>query len=391
MMLRQTTAAGQEAAALDADALYVTGWGVVSPLGTGAEEFAVAFTEERDALVDVTGMYEEKLPAEQAFALPDFQAEERLGRKGTRFFDRATALALIACDEALRDTAITVTDANRADVGLVLGTTSGSVKSTSDFSRETITQDRPYLVNPVLFPNAVMNCAAGQAAIWFGLKGVNTTIAGGRMAQLAALRYAARSLSWGDVDTLLVGAVEEFSPHSAWLSHLADGPAPVGEGAAVFVVERGAALARTDRRPEAEILAVATGSADPEDRPSFVAAFANCVRQVLARAGVAAQDLWALSPGSGPAAQARAAHREPEVEHEVLALVLGDTDGPDAPVRLPVTRLVGDCGAAQGGMQLAAVLAHHRRSAALDGRPALITSCTADGAFGATVVRGWQR
>ncbi|MBD0743108.1 hypothetical protein BG418_16165 [Streptomyces sp. CBMA152] len=382
-MERQATAAAREPDALDADALYVTGWGVVSPLGIGADAFSAAFVEERDALVEVTGMYEEKLPAERAFALPDFRAKELLGRKGTRFFDRATGLALVACDEALRDTAITVTDGNRADVGLVLGTTSGSVKSTSDFSRDTITQDRPYLVNPVLFPNAVMNCAAGQAAIWFGLKGVNTTIAGGRTAHLAALRYALRSLSWGDANTLLVGAVEEFSPHSAWLAHLGGGRAPVGEGAAVFAVERGAALAGTDRRPEAEILAVLTGSADPDDRPGFVTAFAGCVRQALARAGVAPGDLWAVAPGHGEA--------ESEPEHEVLALVLGAADGPDAALRLPVTRLVGDCGAAQGGLQLAAVLAHHRRAAALDGRPALITSCTADGAFGAAVVRGWQR
>lgn len=59
--------------------------------------------------------------------------------------------------------------------------------------------------------------------------------------------------------------------------------------------------------------------------------------------------------------------------------------------RLPVARLVGECHAAQGALQLAAVLAHHRQDAALDGRPALITSFTPEGGVGAAVVRGWQR
>nr|AIL50165.1 hypothetical protein [Streptomyces aureus] len=360
------------------DAVYVTGWGVASPLGMGAADFSKAFVEERDALADVTAMFEEKLPADRAFAIPDFQVRDHLGRKGTRFFDRSTALALVACDQTLQDTGFAVTDENRGQVGLILGTTSGSVKSTSDFSRETITEDRPYLVNPVLFPNAVMNCAAGQAAIWYGLKGVNTTIAGGRMAGIAALRYASRSLRWGDADALLVGAVEEFSPHNAWLTHLPGGSAPAGEGAALFMLERGEALLASGRRPDAEIMAVASASADPADRPAFVEAFADCVRQALREAGIAPGDLWAVAPGSGP---------ESAIETATLEAGLGG----DTVRRLPVARLVGECHAAQGALQLAAVLAHHRQDAALDGRPALITSFTPEGGVGAAVVRGWRR
>jgi 3-oxoacyl-[acyl-carrier-protein] synthase II len=344
----------------------------------GAAEFSTAVVEERDALADVTGMFEEKLPADQAFALADFQVRDHLGRKGTRFFDRTTALALVACDQALKDTGLEVTDENRGQVGLILGTTSGSVKSTADFSRETVTEERPYLVNPVLFPNAVMNCAAGQAAIWYGLKGVNTTVAGGRMAGVAALRYASRSLRWGDADALLVGAVEEFSPHNAWLTHLPGGSSPAGEGAAFFMLETGEALLASGRRPDAEIMAVTSASADPEDRPAFAEAFADCVRNALRDAGVGPGDLWAVAPGSGP---------ESSIETEALAAALGA----DAVRRLPVARLIGECHAAQGALQLAAVLAHHRHDAALDGRPALITSFTPEGGVGAAVVRGWQR
>ncbi|GHH19676.1 beta-ketoacyl synthase N-terminal-like domain-containing protein [Streptomyces lanatus] len=361
-------------ATLAADGVYITGWGVVSPLGIGADDFGAALAEERDALTDVTGMFEEKLPSPQAFALPDFRARDHLGRKGTRFFDRATALALVACDRALADTALTVTDTNRGKVGLVLGTTSGSVKSTSDFSRDTITQQRPYLVNPVLFPNAVMNCAAGQAAIWYGLKGVNTTLAAGRLAGITALRYASRGLSWGDADALLVGAVEEFSPHNAWLTHATGSSAPVGEGAAVFVLERGEALLSSGRRPDAELLAVASAYADPTAPAEFTEAFAACVRQALHKAEVDPADLWAVAPSSADPVET------------------GALDAAGAGARhLPVTRLLGECRAAQGALQLAAVLAHHRRGTAPEGGPALITSFTPEGTIGAAVVRGWSR
>ncbi|MEE3922501.1 hypothetical protein V2I01_41795 [Micromonospora sp. BRA006-A] len=75
-----------------------------------------------------------------------------------------------------------MTDDNRDRIGIVTGTTAGSVKSSVDYAAETFTQQPPYLVNPALFPNTVMNCAAGQSAIWYKLHGPNATVAGGPLA-----------------------------------------------------------------------------------------------------------------------------------------------------------------------------------------------------------------
>src|SRR5699024_7600310 len=78
------------------------------------------------------------------------------------------------------------------DAGLVLGTHTGSAQSIMDFTRESLVSAKPFYVDPSLFPNTVMNCAAGQSAIWHQLKGPNTTIAGGRGTGLLALQYALR-------------------------------------------------------------------------------------------------------------------------------------------------------------------------------------------------------
>ncbi|MFF1813476.1 beta-ketoacyl synthase N-terminal-like domain-containing protein [Streptomyces sp. NPDC058251] len=359
--------------------LYITGWGVMAPLGDGAREFSEAVVQERSGLADVSGMFDEELPSDKAFALPEFKVRDYLGRKGTSFFDRSTSLALIASDRALKDTGLVVTDDNRDQVGLVLGTTTGSIKSTSDYSRETLTQKRPYLVNPVLFPNTVMNCAAGQAAIWHRLKGVNATIAGGQLAGLTALRYASRTLRWGDAQALLVGAVEEFSPHTAWATHLALDSATAGEGAAVFVLESGESRDATGRRPDAEVLAVELATADPEQGTEAVTArYTECIARALRTAGVTADELWAIAPGSaGPG----------EAEEAALDRALAAA----RPTRLRIKELTGECHAASGALQIAAVLAYHRTDRALDGRPVLITSATREGAFGAAVIRGWHR
>src|SRR6185369_14219525 len=136
-----------------------------------------------------------------------------LGRKGTSSFDRRSALAVVACGQAIEASDIRVDDTNRRRIGIVLGTSLGSLKSMNDYTQETLRYDRPYLVEPLLFPNTVMNCAAGQAAIRYGLKGINATVAGCELAFLHALRYSRNAFRCEYADALLIGAVEEFTPH----------------------------------------------------------------------------------------------------------------------------------------------------------------------------------
>jgi 3-oxoacyl-[acyl-carrier-protein] synthase II len=360
--------------------LAITGWSVLTSAGIGADEFAGAVVEGRSGLTDVAGMFdEEPLPERRAGAITGFKVRDYLGRKGTSFFDRSTSLALVGCTLALRDTDFELAEDNRERTGIVMGTTTGSLQSTSEYTRETLTQDKPYLVNPLLFPNTVMNCAAGQSAIWHRLKGVNATIAGGQLAGLNALRYAKNTIRRQYADTLLVGAVDEFSPHTAWQTHLANVArgvtVPLGEGSAVFVVEDAAKL--NGRRPDAEILAVELGTyGPPGQQPDAGDGLAVCIARALDRAGVAASDVWAVASGETGA---------DDVEPRGIAQALGNVR------KVLIKELLGECHAASGALQLAALLAHHRSDPALDGQVSVVTSCSADGAVGAAVVRGWSR
>ncbi|PWI06376.1 hypothetical protein DIZ27_34040 [Streptomyces sp. NWU339] len=365
--------------------LAITGWGVVSSLAIGADEFTAALREGRSGLRDVTGMFDEELPEDQAFAMPDFKIRDHLGRKGTSFFDRSTALGLLGCTLALDDTDLTVTDDNRDRVGIVLGTTAGSIKATSDYSRETLENDRPYLVNPVLFPNTVMNCAAGQSAIWHKLKGVNATVAGGQLAGLSTLRYARNQIRRGYADALLVGSVEEFSPHTAWFDHrlhsAEEGRARLGEGSAVFVVEDAATVRAQGRHPDAEVLAVEVGTyGAPGREPDAGAGLADCIRRALARAGVEPSQVRAVATGESGIA------RLDDIERRGTDAALGTEVW-----RVRAKQWVGECHSASGSLQIAAVLAGHRGHPELDGAVSVVTSVSPDGGVSAAVLRGWHR
>ncbi|MFI7025907.1 beta-ketoacyl synthase N-terminal-like domain-containing protein [Micromonospora sp. NPDC049900] len=369
--------------------VVVTGWSAVSPAGVGR----TALTERLAAVaagvpaggageppraepVDVTTLSEEPLPTPTGHALVDFDVRSHLGRKGTSFYDRATALSVVACGDALRDAGVEVDDTNRARLGLVLGTSLGSFRSTSDYTRETLVQEKPYLVNPVLFPNTVMNCAAGQAAIRHGLRGVNATVATGSLAFLDALRYGSNAIARGYVDAMLVGAVEEFSPHRAWTTWLTgrpEQPVPTGEAAVVFVLTRAERPAWAGVRREAEVLALATAYG-PGGGPAADRALTGCVSRAVRRAGVDPAEVDCVLTGETA--------EDDTDEFDPACAALGQV-----PTRIRASRLFGRCDAATGGLALATFLA----TAPTGDTPrlALITSRSPDGGTAAAIVRGW--
>lgn len=365
--------------------VVISGWSALTSAGIGADALAEHLAgsgagDGRDggpanAGVEVGQLYDEPLPAPTGHALAGFDVRAELGRKGTSAFDRATALAVVCCQDALRSAALELDDGSRRRVGVALGTSLGSFKSTSDYSRETLVQERPYLVNPMLFPNTVMNCAAGQVAIRFGLRGANATIAGGTLAFLNAVRYACNALDRGYADAMLAGAVEEFTPHRAWAAHLTGSTAEVaaGEAAGVFVLAR----PTVDEDPgyQARILSVSTGFG-PGGSESAEQALAGCVLRAVRKAGVDPADIDTVLTGE-------AAESE-ESEYGPVVRALGHR-----PRRVLAKRLLGECDAASGAVALAVFLAGQQAGTGDAPRPGLglITGRGPNGAVGAAVVR----
>ncbi|OLT19151.1 beta-ketoacyl synthase [Actinomadura sp. CNU-125] len=359
-------------------AVTVTGWSVLTSAGAGAAVLAGALRGRAPAGRGdvVTDMYPEPLPEPRAHVLTDFDVRARLGRKGTGSYDRATALAVVCCQDALHEAGTIVDDATRARVGVALGTSLGSFKSTSDYSRETLVAERPYQVNPLLFPNTVMNGAAGQVAIRFGLRAVNATIAGGPLAFLNAVRYAANAIDRGYADVMLTGAAEEFSPHRAWASHLTGATTAVasGEGAAVFVLAAdGGPPEWAGTRRAARVLSVATGFG-PDGAESVDEALAGCVARALAGAYAYPGEVSAVLTGE--------AGEDDLAEYGPAVRALGHR-----PERITTKALFGECDAASPAMGLGALLASGRLGAARDGL-CLVTARGPDGAVGAALVEG---
>ncbi|MGP4026340.1 beta-ketoacyl synthase N-terminal-like domain-containing protein [Actinomadura sp. 3N407] len=359
--------------------LVITGCGVVSPAGHGLTPLTSAGGPHAADLDAIGGDF----PPVALAAAPDLRVAESLGTKGIRSLDRTTLLALVAAHNALAGLGAPLADAERARTGVVIGSSTGSVRSSSEFSRETLVRDKPYLVRANRFPSAVMNFCAGQLAIWNSLRGVNATIADGRVSGLAAVRYARNAIARGRVDRALVGAAEELCAESAWAWHHSGALAPgaaVGEGAAVFVVETPGAAAAAGRTPLAELLACEVGT---PGSGGMRTSLAGCVDRALRRSGVPASDVGVVSLGATGIRGLRAA------EEDAVRTVLG---GPPPHRIRPAARL-GESYSASGALQIAALLAAWHAPDAADavdaaeGPAAVVTSLGDDGHAGCLVMR----
>ena len=344
----------------------ITAWEAYSPLGHGAQAHA-------------EGLRAVGRCAPAGPAVRDFDVRETLGRTGTRSMDRAAGLAVTTTRRLLERVgtaeAPLAGDAPLAgyapaDVGLVLGVSDG-IKSVMDFLRDTWTRDKPYDVDPSHVPRTLMNFAAGQCAIWHGVRGPNATICGSHATALLTLNYARRLQSNGHAQAVIWGAVEELSDDRVAVESArtsADGGRPPGEGCVMFLLES-AAKCPADRSALAGVLAVEFGVC--ADLGGIRDALAGCLNRALKWAAVPRDEVFAVAPLSLAGLRGSA-------ERAGAADVLGRV-----PVLTETADAIGDTGAVSAAFQIIELLVHGAGS----GRVGVATTADEEGRVGCALLR----
>lgn len=293
-----------------------------------------------------------------------FDPKSYLGKRNMRPLDRTARLVTTATHLALQDSGWSAEARAAHEIGLVLGTTYGSVRTIAEFDRHAV-KEGPAYASPLDFANTVINAAAGQTAIWHDLRGVNSTVATGQTSGLRAIAYAAGFIESGRCDVLLAGGAEELCMESfvslerAGLVAPAGSGDPVpyggpgkgflpGEGAGLLVLESASRAAQRGARVVARVLGYGDAF-DPgrgRGETGSIEAAGRAIGAALRGAGLGADALGAVSAsGNGGPLDA--------LEAKGLAAALGK-----GAARLPITSLKGGLGetlGADGGLQ--AVLA----------------------------------
>lgn len=188
----------------------ITGIGVVSPLGTGKDTFLEALRSGATAIGPARELNTDLSTSKLAAEITGTDHRRFVDPSYARRVDQLGVLVLAASRMALQDAALTVSRTNSERVGMVFGTCTGPLETVSRLTH-TIGTAGPHRVNPRLFPNSVMNAAAGHACLAMQLKGPLSTVATGCVAGLTALGYAADLVRTGEADVVLAVAADEIT------------------------------------------------------------------------------------------------------------------------------------------------------------------------------------
>jgi 3-oxoacyl-[acyl-carrier-protein] synthase II len=171
----------------------VTGRGVVTSLGEGADAFFDDLTAGRSGIVD-------GLSAASAF-----DPERYLDPRAARRMDRFTHFGLVAALEAAAEAKVSECDPAR--VAILLGTGIGGLGTLQDQCASFFERGERG-VSPNFVPMMMPNAAAGQVAIHLGLHGPGFSIASACATGSHAIGEGMRMIERGDADVVLAGGAE---------------------------------------------------------------------------------------------------------------------------------------------------------------------------------------
>jgi 3-oxoacyl-[acyl-carrier-protein] synthase II len=342
----------------------ITGVGLLCPLGDSSAALLAAL---RDVAVAQAG----EGPAAARLLAPE-APDPHLSGRNTYPLDRPARLLTAAAQLALTDGGLTPELLPKQDVGLFVGTMFSSVHTIARFDGQGL-RDGPSFVSPLDFANTVINAPAGQAAIWHGLRGVNSTVATGASSGLEAIGCAAETVGRGRAACLLAGGVEEISPEvvralgEAGLLcrgpqrqrpfDPASGGLALSEGAALLVIESVEAAASRGARPLAEVLGHGRAFDDSRrrDERRSVRSIVRSMRLAMEQAGLGPSDIEVV------AASANGLARLDRHEARAIAAVF-EARAEIPPVCAIKSRLCESLGAA-GPLQCAAMIQAMRSGA----------------------------
>jgi 3-oxoacyl-[acyl-carrier-protein] synthase II len=172
-------------------AVAVTGRGVVTSLGEGADTFVGALLSRSSGLDDGVG------------PCAGFDPEAYVSPREARRMDRFAQLAVAAADQAWAEAAID----GDPRVGVIVGTGVGGLDTLEREVRAFLT-DGPRAVSPHFVPMMMPNAAAGLIAMRLGLRGPGFCVSSACATGAHALGEAKRMLERGEADVVVAGGAE---------------------------------------------------------------------------------------------------------------------------------------------------------------------------------------
>lgn len=143
----------------------------------------------------------------------EFCPEQKIGRKGLRYKDRATQMALCAAQSALQDAQLPLSPAEQVSpesFGVIVSSNLSNIDTVCRVV-DTLRASGVNETSPMDLPNASSNIVAASIAIRFGMKAMNLMLCNGATSGIDSLYLASNIILSGRAQRMLVVGVETLN------------------------------------------------------------------------------------------------------------------------------------------------------------------------------------
>jgi 3-oxoacyl-[acyl-carrier-protein] synthase II len=187
--------------------VWITGLGIVSPLGNNMREFWDNLTAGVSGAGPITRFDTTDYETRFACEVKNFTTEGTLDRKEAKRMDRFVQYAVVAAYQAVQDAGLDLNAIDLRRAGVIIGSGIGGME-TFEQQHQALVDKGPKRVSPFFIPMMIVDMAAGQVSIQLGLKGPNFATVSACSSGAHAIGEALRLIRAGDADLILAGGSE---------------------------------------------------------------------------------------------------------------------------------------------------------------------------------------
>lgn len=187
--------------------VVVTGLGALTPVGNNVPEFWASLVSGKSGAGPITHFDASKFKTQFACELKNFDVTEYIDRKEARKMDAYTQYALVASDEALKDSKIDIEKEDLGRIGVIWGSGIGGI-CTFQSEVQGYTSGEIPRFSPFFIPKMIADIAPGQISMKYGFRGPNFGTVSACASSTNALIDALMYIRTGMADVIFAGGSE---------------------------------------------------------------------------------------------------------------------------------------------------------------------------------------
>lgn len=188
--------------------VVITGLGALTPIGNNVETFWKNAVAGASGAARITRFDATLFKTQFACELKDFDVSQHLDRADLKRTDLYTQYALVASDEAIKDSGFDIKQMDPFDVGVIWGSAQGGMDTFEQQVTEHATGNGQPRFSPFFVPKFLINMASGLISLRNGYMGLNYTAVSACATGNTAIMDAFNYIRWGKAKIIVTGGSE---------------------------------------------------------------------------------------------------------------------------------------------------------------------------------------